>query len=137
MPTFKKPEHLCLQRDIDALFNEADASAASFPLRAVWRAVTYTNGPTAQVLVSVSKKKLRHAVDRNRAKRQMREAYRLNKHLLQTPEGRQLHIAFIWLATTPIKSEVVARKMVILLQQINKSLSKQETPAANEPTKAQ
>ena len=48
-------------------------------------------------MVSVPKRCLKHAVDRNRVKRQVREAYRTNKHLLQPKEGQALLIAFIWM----------------------------------------
>ena len=43
----------------------------------------------AQVLISVSKKYFKKAVDRNRLKRQIREAYRLNKYILH-PEGKTI-----------------------------------------------
>ena len=72
-----------------------------------------------KVLVSVSKRHFKHAVDRNRAKRQMREAYRLNKQILSTPEGLALHLAFIWLSDMPLPSEQVHKKMKALLKSIN------------------
>lgn len=132
---FPKPEHLSLQRDIDALFTEGNRSAVAFPVRAVWREVEWNgHGPRVKVLVSVSKRKFKHAVDRNRAKRQMREAYRLNKHILahnltesQTEnqaDTTALHIGFIWLADKPQKSSKVQKRIITLLKNINDACSK-------------
>lgn len=128
---FPKPEHLSLQRDIDALFAAGSHSTVAFPVRAVWREVEWDgHGPRVKVLVSVSKRKFKHAVDRNRAKRQMREAYRLNKHLLMynlpsQPEDlpSALHIGFIWLAGEPQESRFVHKRIITLLKRINDSCS--------------
>ena len=124
---FPKCEHLVLQRDIDALFSASGHSMAAFPVRAVWMLSEWGGkGPRVKVMVSVSKRKFKHAVDRNRAKRQMREAYRLNKHIVDAgscmPEGKELHIAFIWISDTPQKSEVVHRRIVNLMQRISEKI---------------
>ena len=130
---FPKPEHLTLQRDIDALFAGGSHSAVAFPVRAVWREVEWDGrGPRVKVLVSVSKRKFKHAVDRNRAKRQMREAYRLNKHILHfnrqesapaSQETSSLHIGFIWVADAPQKSTLVQKRITNLLKRIEDSCS--------------
>ena len=79
---FPKAEHICLKRDIDQLFTAGTRSAVSFPLRAIVRTRPHDGKfPRVQVLISVAKRRLRHAVDRNRAKRQIREAYRGNNCL--------------------------------------------------------
>ena len=131
--TFSKPEHLCLTNEIEALFGAGSSSLSMFPLRATYRTLPYEgHGPRVKVLLSVSKRRLRHAVDRNRAKRQLREAYRLQKQLLwnRLPEGKALHIAFIWLAGQPIDSARVAKRMHALLQQMAERLEKAaQTPA--------
>ena len=51
-----------------------------------------------QVGFSVPKKKFRSSVHRHRIRRLMAEAWRLNKHTLYPtiPEGRQLHLFFIF-----------------------------------------
>ena len=119
--TFPKAEHLCLQRDIDALFTPESRSFVAFPLRVLARPVPYDGkGPRAKVLVSVSKRRFKHAVDRNRAKRQIREAYRLNKHTLLSalPENEGLHLGFIWISDTPQESNLVHKRMKNLLQRI-------------------
>lgn len=136
---FPKAEHLTLQRDIEALFAEGSHSAVAFPVRAVWREAEWDGrGPRVKVLVSVSKRKFKHAVDRNRAKRQMREAYRLNKHILDLqpatgpskPESETprcaLHIGFIWLSNTPQESTLVHKRLANLLHRISEEEHKKD-----------
>ena len=75
-----------------------------------------------EVLVSVPKKYLHHAVDRNRVKRQVREAYRLQKDKLLTclPQEQTLDIAFIWLCDHLRPTDEISRKMGGLLERIAK-----------------
>ena len=101
---------------------------ASFPIRAVYL-LEPTNGEQAPVsiLVSVPKRCFKRAVKRNRVKRQIREAYRLNKHSIinkvQALEGKSLMIAFIWLDEKLHDSEEVTRKVVNLLHRIEEKCS--------------
>ena len=86
----------------DRLFNGGGSRGMSaFPLRMVYLPMERgEHQAPASIMVSVPKRCLRHAVDRNRVKRQVREAYRTNKHLLQPKEGQALLIAFIWMDST-------------------------------------
>lgn len=117
----KKAERLCSKKAIDALFTGTDSkSLSAYPIRIVYR---HTEEAGIRILVSVSKKRFRHAVDRNRVKRQIREAYRLNKHRLddiaQASSG--MDIAFIWLTDRHQPSQLVTSKMVSLLDKIAQS----------------
>ncbi len=78
--TFKKAERLKSKKVIDSLFQEGQSFGA-YPLRIVW-VRTEGNDSPVQCAVSVSKRRFPKAVDRNRIKRQLREAWRLNKHHL-------------------------------------------------------
>lgn len=117
----KKAERLCSKKAIDALFTGTDSkSLSAYPIRIVYR---HTEEAGIRILVSVSKKRFRHAVDRNRVKRQIREAYRLNKHRLddiaQASSG--MDIAFIWLTDRHQPSQLVTAKMISLLDKIAQS----------------
>ncbi|WP_242203283.1 ribonuclease P protein component [Aestuariivivens insulae] len=76
--TFPKKEKLKSKKLIEQLFSEGK-SVTAFPLRLVFLETALEHNVTAQTGVSVSKRLFKKAVDRNRIKRLMREAYRLNK----------------------------------------------------------
>lgn len=124
--TFSKNERLCLKRSIEALFAvRRGQSASAWPLRAVWRVVPADAAPV-RILVSVGKRHFKRAVDRNRAKRLVREAYRLNKALLAEPvmrgcAGRSVHVAFVWTGDElPAYAVVEARMRSLLLRMADK-----------------
>lgn len=119
--SFKKNERLCSRKATEALFAGGNRSLTAFPLRAVFCCIIDEAAPLRQVLMSVSKRHFKHAVDRNRAKRQMREAWRLHRDIL--PPAK-LHIAFIWLADEPQPSERVHRKMKNLLHRIGEEVER-------------
>lgn len=86
--TFPKEEHLCRKKLIDELFGKRSSSFGVYPLRVVWLPSKSPTASPPQVLISVSKRGFKRAVDRNRLKRFIREAYRLNKYqLLEHPGG--------------------------------------------------
>ncbi len=144
---FPKSERLCSRKAIEALFAGGNRAFSAFPLRVVYRVIPQVPSPSLspQVLISVSKRHFKHAVDRNRAKRQIREAWRLNRDILSPSSGsvsdglsvgtpppaidsntlqpHSLHIAFIWLADTPQPSDLVHRKMRNLLHRITEDLT--------------
>ena len=100
--TFGKREHLCKQTLIDQLFSGKAQVMTAWPLKMVYLVVDKTDEQSASVelMVSVSKRFFKRAVKRNRVKRQIREAYRTQKHELmermaQMPD-KQLLLAVIW-----------------------------------------
>lgn len=114
---------------MDRLFNGRESHAMSaYPIRVIYRFETQEGSddelPKAQVLMSVPKKCFKRAVKRNRVKRQMREAYRCNRHLLtaQIPDNKSVFMAFIWLDNTLHPTKEVEDKVINLLQRISEKL---------------
>ncbi|MGN0219623.1 MAG: ribonuclease P protein component [Muribaculaceae bacterium] len=97
-----KKEKLCSAVAIEQLFSRDSHTdgALAYPLRAVWRLNPRRSSDAPLCfLVSVPKKRLRHAVDRVAMRRRVREAYRLNRHDIALPEGVRIDIAFIYVAS--------------------------------------
>lgn len=88
--TFTKEERLCSQKMIDDLFASSNRLMV-FPYSIHWKLYPSGTLPApAQVLITTSKRKFHHAVDRNRVKRLTRECYRLHKsELYQCLQQRQ------------------------------------------------
>ena len=119
----KKNERITSKLLLGQLFSSKDAKAVTaYPIRAVALEVDRHAGcAPVQILFSVSKRHFKHAVDRNRVKRQLREAYRLNKGMLpDVAEERQLLIAFIWIADDHFPSHKVSASLLKALDKICK-----------------
>jgi ribonuclease P protein component len=122
MYTFKKEERLCNKKLIDELFHNG-SSFLCYPFRATWQLSDSTGPFPAQALFAVSKRRFKRAVDRNRIKRLMREAYRLNKqdqlyeHLLKCNKSIIFSVGYIGKEIT--SADVAGKKMTKLLKQLS------------------
>jgi len=76
--TFSHKEKLKSETLISKLFLEGK-SVSAYPLRMVYLKTTFNDVVNVKAGVSVSKRNFKKAVDRNRIKRLMREALRLQK----------------------------------------------------------
>lgn len=120
--TFGKNERLHSKFLIDQLFREGD-SFFKFPFKVVYLNVENTDFNSNAVLISVSKRNFKNATDRNRIKRLVREAYRLNKHLLMSLEDNEKpfwNVAFIYTAKSILSFKEIERKIILILQSIKK-----------------
>ena len=122
--TLDKSELLYSKKLIERLFGGGNKSFPAFPLRVVYMPLAPEETTAdASILISVPKKRFKHAVKRNQVKRQVREAYRHNKHILldalkaqETPTS--MILAFIWLDNKIHSTEEVAYKVKKLLMHI-------------------
>jgi len=82
--TFSKEERLCSKKIIEKLYSrESDVAIISeYPFILKWINDETTILFPARIVISISNKYSRKAVDRNRIRRQLRELYRLNKQLI-------------------------------------------------------
>ena len=124
--TFRKRERMVSLKLIESLFGGGcSQSVAAFPLRAVYMlSERQHDDAPVQLLISVPKKRFHHAVDRNRVKRQVREAFRQHKDLLcqVVPEGQRLLLAFIWLSDEHRPSKEVEGRIVSLMRRISEKI---------------
>lgn len=120
--SFSKKEKLCGEIRIGKLFSEGKAFIA-YPIRVViLQSDEHEHTDiAAKVMISVPKKKIRKAVDRNRIKRLIREAYRINKPAFVSAleeKNLHLHIAFTYVSDRESDFSLLNEKINLALGKI-------------------
>ena len=106
---FPKKEKLKSEKLIQELFTKG-SSFYSFPFKVILLPNSNPTTTSHQILISVSKKHFKRAVDRNLIKRRVRESYRLNKNLL--PQTPKLLIAYIYNAKEILTFAQIQERLV-------------------------
>ncbi|MAP55689.1 ribonuclease P protein component [Altibacter sp.] len=91
---FPKREKLKSRKAIEALFLEGH-SITKFPVKVFY--MPLSEAATNQAAFAVPKRNFKSAVDRNKIKRQLREAYRLQKQLLPANNGPKFALLFLYI----------------------------------------
>lgn len=120
-----KSEKLCSVTAINTLFDRhaANFTHAAFPIRVFWKVNgERKTGAPLQFLISVPKKRLRHAVDRVTMRRRIREAFRLHHQDYRLPEGVKIDVAFVYVDSKLHSYQRVEGSMRRILNSISSAL---------------
>lgn len=126
-----KKEKLCSLTAIQQLFSpgqsEENSSIMAYPWRCVWRVNHKRTGGVdcPRFLISVPKKRRRHAVQRVLMRRRMREAYRLHRNLL--PQHEPIEMVLIYVADKETSYADCRRSILKIFQRINSRLTTDRT----------
>uniref|UniRef100_UPI0039A477F6 ribonuclease P protein component n=1 Tax=Ornithobacterium rhinotracheale TaxID=28251 RepID=UPI0039A477F6 len=105
---YRKKNKLKRKKWIDFLFNKGQV-VKNYPLKVIYAPLELGESP--MVGVSVPKKLFKHATERNRLKRLMREAYRINQAQLEVPQAAM----FVYISGKKLNFEEINNAMQVLL----------------------
>lgn len=120
MSSFCKSERLCSKILFEELIS-SDISFVKYPFRVIVKKSSLKGEFPARMAISVSKKKFKRAVKRNRIKRLTREAYRIHKPELYSSVFSTectLDILFVYLDNQLFTFEKIEKAMQSALQKI-------------------
>jgi ribonuclease P protein component len=118
---FGRSERLSSKKTIESLFTTG-RSFSHYPYLVKYIGLEDSTDSLHQILVSVSKRNFKRAVDRNRIKRQIREVYRLNKHIIADLANKYA-IAYIYTFKKVLPYKELEIKLIECLYRLQSELT--------------
>ncbi|TCK67858.1 ribonuclease P protein component [Winogradskyella wandonensis] len=116
---YSKKDKLKRKKLIEQLFAEGKAVTV-FPLRLIYLKADFNDGSILKTGVSVSKKLHKKAVNRNKIKRLLREAYRLNKPIYFNKSETSYLFMILYIGKEKPTFQLVDEKMKLLFEKFLK-----------------
>lgn len=119
----RKAERLKSRSAIQRLFSGQSPSFAQYPVRLIFRESEKQAAAPVRMTVSVPKRKFPRAADRNRIRRQVREAWRLNKHRLYSKlpaDGAGFDFMILYVAKTPLPFAQIEQAVQVMIRRFLK-----------------
>lgn len=124
--TFHKEERLSKKKDIQILFSNGN-TFFQYPFKILWIEKQLNSHFKVKVLIGVSKKNFKLAVNRNKVKRIIKEAYRKNKYLLfefLKDKNIELNLGFIYTGKEMPTFKEIEQKLILILHRIKAEYEK-------------
>lgn len=125
--TYNKKEKLKSRKQLEALFGKGK-TVLHFPVKVFYRLPGEPLDNVVKAGVGASSRNFKKAVQRNRIKRLLREAYRLHKqplHQFMEAHNRQLVVFLLYIDKAMPQKRVIESKMPFVLEKLMLELSKQ------------
>ena len=124
MQTFSKQERLCGKKQIDQLFEKGEKfKEVSFAV--IWQETKAKSEFPAKILISIPKRNIPKANQRNMLKRLLKECYRKQKQSLYQvllQKEKQIIFAIIYQKTEALKYNELASEINLILNRLKNKL---------------
>ena len=118
---------MCSKKNIDLLFQKGH-SAISFPLKVIYLETDIEYVKPCQAMFVVPKRTFKRAHDRNKLKRRMREAYRLNKaffYEVVKSKNKKIILSFLYIGKKSEDYKQIETSIINHLKRIELALNKE------------
>ena len=124
MQTFSKEERLCGKKQIDQLFEKGEKfKEVSFAI--IWQEIKAKSEFPAKILISIPKRNIPKANQRNMLKRLLKECYRRQKQSLYqvlSQKEKQIIFAIIYQKTDSLKYKELESEINLILNRLKNKL---------------